>query len=145
MTSSVLSSSVSLALGSLILGACAAGSVATPRDTTSGARVHLDLAVRPTAEASRTFPEVVAASLPSADRSARQIRHELGETASVEVQLCVAASGQVDSIAITRSSNLAAFDAAVIADARSWRFAATPGPEALRTCERATITYRPRA
>jgi TonB family protein len=145
LSPSVMSSFIALALGSSILGGCAVSSVSTPRETTPVGHVQLDLAVRPTAEASRTFPALVAASLPTADRSARQIRHELGETASVEVRLCVAASGSVESIEIARSSSLSVFDAAVIADARSWRFAPTPGPESLRTCERATITYRPRA
>ena len=145
MTASILSFSISVSLGSLLLGACAAGAVAVERDPAPGTRVQLDLAVRPSADASRAFPAIVHANLPSADRSARQIRHELGETASVEVRLCVAASGHVDSIAITRGSNLPAFDASVIADAQRWRFAASPGPSELRTCERATITYRPRA
>lgn len=124
-------------------GACATTSTLhADRDEPSGSSVRLDLV--PHADATRAFPEVVAVRLPTADRLAGPIRHELGDTASVEVRLCVAAAGRVESIAITRSSNLPAFDDSVMTDAKSWQFAAMPGPATLRTCEHATITYRPR-
>ena len=126
------------------LGACATTStLGLAGEDASSSSVHLDLV--PHADATRTFPAVITARLPSADRLAGQIRYELGDAASVEVTLCVAARGQVESIAITRSSNLAAFDDSVLADAKSWQFEAMPGPATLRTCEQATVTYRPRA
>jgi TonB family protein len=126
------------------LGACATTTIGgLDRGSSSPSSVRLDLV--PHADATRTFPAVIAARLPTADRLAAQIRYELGEAASVDVRLCVAAAGRVESIAITRSSNLPAFDDSVIADASTWQFAALPGPATLRTCEHATITYRPRA
>lgn len=124
------------------LGACATTStLQVEREEPAGSSVQLDLV--PHADATRTFPAVIAAHLPTADRLASQIRYELGSAASVDVRLCVAAAGRVESIAITRGSNLPAFDESVIADATSWQFAAMPGPATLRTCEQATITYRP--
>jgi len=127
------------------LGACATTSTMTglDRDPSGASSVRLDLV--PHADATRTFPDLVTARLPTADRLANQIRYELGESASIDVRLCVAAVGRVESIAITRRSNLPAFDDSVLADAKSWQFAAMPGPATLRTCEQATITYRPRA
>jgi TonB family protein len=123
-------------------GACATTSTLNvEREEPASSSVQLDLV--PHTDATRTFPAVVAARLPTADRLASQIRYELGESASVDVRLCVAAGGSVESIAITRGSNLPAFDDSVIADASSWQFAAMPGPATLRTCEQATITYRP--
>jgi len=126
------------------LGACASTStLGLPREASATSSVRLELVPHP--DATRTFPAVIAARLPTADRLAGPIRYELGDAASVEVKLCVAAPGQVESIAITRSSNLAAFDDSVVADAKRWRFEPMPGPATLRTCEQATITYRPRA
>lgn len=134
-----------LVLGSLLLAACATTrAVVEPDASPRTGAVRLDL-VPAAADTLRTFPALVEARLPGADRMARSIRHELGEAASLEVRLCVATAGHVESIAITRGSRLPAFDAAVIADARAWRFAALPGPAHLRTCEQATVTYRPRA
>lgn len=125
------------------IGACATSStLQLDREEPAGSLVQLDLV--PHADATRTFPTLIAARLPGADRLAGQIRYELGDTASVDVRLCVAAAGRVESIAIVRSSSVPSFDDSVIADAKSWQFAALPGPATLRTCEHATITYRPR-
>lgn len=125
-------------------GACATTSTLNvEREEPAGSSVRLDLV--PHADATRTFPAVIAARLPTADRLAAQLRYELGDAASVDVRLCVAAAGQVESIAITRGSNLPAFDDSVIADAKTWQFEVMPGPATLRTCEQATITYRPRS
>ncbi len=128
---------------SAVLGACATTSTtALDREDSAGGSVRLDLV--PHADATRTFPAVIAAHLPTADRLASSIRYELGDSASVDVKLCVAPGGRVQSIAITRSSSFATFDESVVADAKTWQFEATPGPVTLRTCEQATITYRPR-
>jgi len=126
------------------LGACATtSSLGLAREDAATSSVRLDLV--PHADARRSFPAVITAHLPTADRLAGQLRYELGAVAAVEVTLCVTARGEVESIAITRSSNLAAFDDSVLADAKSWQFEAMPGPATLRTCEQATVTYRPRA
>lgn len=109
--------------------------------------LHLELGPTRTAgdpaAAAWTFPALVAAPVPRADRLVDEIRTELGERASLEVRLCVAPAGQIRELVITRGSRLAALDQAILADAAHWVFAATPGPARLRTCERATIVYRP--
>lgn len=128
----------------LSLGACATTLTDLDREPSAraGSAVRLDLV--PHGDANHTFPALVDAKLPGADRLARQITFELGATAAVDVELCVA-GGTVASIAITKPSGLPAFDAAVTEDARAWQFAPLPGPTHLKSCEQATITYRPRA
>ncbi len=129
-------------LSAMLLGACATTGTATlDREAHAGSRVQLDLA--PHADANRLFPAAIDPRLPSADRVAHQILAQLGDTASIEVKLCVAPEGRVSSVEVLRSSNLTAFDDSVMADAMHWEFAALPGPANVRTCERATITYRP--
>ena len=127
------------------LSACASTST-TGLDVQTAAApagaIRLDLV--PHDDSSHTFPALVEAHLPSADRLGSQIRYELGANATVDVELCVAGAA-VTSIAITKPSGLPAFDAAVTDDARAWRFAPLPGPASLKSCERATITYRPHA
>jgi len=134
----------SILLSVLLFGACATTGVPTAdREPHAGSRVQLDLA--PHADATRVFPTAIDPRLPTADRLAHQIRAELGEVATIEVKLCVAPEGNVSSVEVLRGSNLAAFDRSVMADAMGWRFEAMPGPATVRTCERATITYRPHA
>src|SRR3954468_7941071 len=127
----------------VLLGACATtgtSSTFEPEPHT-GSRVQLDLA--PHADATRMFPAAIDPRLPTADRIAPQILAELGDTASVEVKLCVLPEGRVGSVEVLKSSNLEMFDQSVMTDAMRWQFAAQPGPQTVRTCERATITYRP--
>ena len=134
----------SVMLSAILFTACATtGTPTMDRETHAGSRVQLDLV--PHADATRVFPSAIDPRLPSADRVAHQIRAELGESASIEVKLCVAPEGKVSSVEVLRGSNLAVFDQSVIADAMSWQFATLPGPDSVRTCERATITYRPHA
>lgn len=136
----------SVMLIAITLSACATTGVPTmdrEPNVGSGSRVALDLV--PHADTSRVFPEALDPRLPGADRVAHQIRAELGDVASIEVRLCVAAEGRVSSVELLRSSAMPAFDQSVIADAMQWKFAALPGPTSARTCERATITYRPHA
>lgn len=134
-------------ISAALLGACATTTGTTTTSTFerghTGSRVELSLA--PHADATRVFPQAIDARLPGADRLATEIRTELGDAASVDVRLCVAPEGSVSSIEVLRGSNLAAFDQSVIADAMRWQFAALPGPANVRTCEQATITYRPHA
>ncbi len=138
---SVLISTIAIGLG-LGLGACATtGASALDREPHAGSRVQLDLV--PHADATRVFPAAIDPRLPSADRLSHQIFSELGDAASIEVKLCVVPEGSVSSVEVLSSSRLAAFDDSVMADAMHWRFAPRPGPATVRTCERATITYRP--
>jgi len=132
-------------LSAVFLVSACATTATTPleREAHAGPRVQLELV--PSAGAERVFPQAIDPRLPGADRLAPQIRAELGDTASIEVKLCVAPEGRVDSVEVTRGSSLAAFDHSVMADAMRWRFAPMPGPANVRTCERATITYRPAA
>jgi hypothetical protein len=113
----------SLLLCSAVLGGCASSVTALERegafDTSRRGSIQLDLVAH--ADATRTFPSVIEARLPTADRLASQIRFELGDRAAVDVRLCVAAAGTVDSITVLRSSTLPAFD------------------------DDATITYQPRS
>lgn len=132
------------AVAALLLSACATTGTPSTLGTEparTGSRVQLDLV--PHADATRVFPNAIDPRLPRADRLATEIRAELGETASLEVRLCVAPEGRVTSVEVLRGSQLAAFDQSVIADAMSWQFEALPGPASAKTCERATITYHP--
>lgn len=133
----------SLLLSTAALAGCATTTTALERDDAPRASIRLDLL--PHADASRTFPSVIAARLPTADRLASQIRFELGDRAAVGVRLCVAATGSVESITVLRSSTLPTFDDSVIADAAHWQFEAFPGPATLRSCEDAIVTYQPRS
>ena len=88
------------------------------------------------------FPKVIDPQLPSADRVGRAIELRLGDQARVGVRLCVTPAGHVAKVEIAKSSTMALFDDAVLADVQDWRFAALPGPETLRSCAIATIVYR---
>lgn len=139
-----ISSLVSTAALSFSLFACAAGTMPMDRETTPSARVKLDFSsVTAESAAAATFPGVVDPQLPSADRIAPRIHHVLGDTASAAVQLCVAPSGKVASVTLERSSEMPAFDRAMMNDVASWQFAAMPGPATVKSCERLTISYRP--
>jgi TonB family protein len=134
----------SVMLSAILFTACATtGTPTLDRETHTGSRVQLDLV--PHADATRVFPQAIDPRLPTADRVAHQIRAELGDSASIEVKLCVAPEGTVASVEVLRGSTMSVFDQSVIADAMRWQFAALPGPDSVRTCERATITYRPHA
>ena len=110
------------------------------RDSAPSARVQLDLTTN--AGAQPAFPTALDPALPSVDRISHNVRAALGDMATAEIDLCVAPSGSVTKVEIARSSNLEAFDEAVLRDARAWRFASLPGPDTLQSCRRATIAYR---
>ncbi len=133
-----------LLLSTFMFAACATTGIPTQdREARVGSAVQLDLV--PHADATRVFPSAIDPRLPSADRVAHQIRAELGDSASIDVKLCVAPEGRVSSVEVLRGSALPAFEKAVIADAMTWQFSALPGPDSVRTCAKATITYRPHA
>jgi TonB family protein len=123
------------------VGACASsGTFGIDPQSSSRARVALQ---PPTGEAKHLSPRAIDPQLPTADRLARVIEANLGEQATVAVRFCVTPAGRVASATLERSSKLALFDDAVMADVRDWRFAAQPGPESLKTCEIATVVYLP--
>ncbi len=139
-------STTMLSFGALTLSlmACAAGTMPMDRETTpTTGRVKLDFTHVEGDAAAATFPGVVDPQLPSADRIAPRIHHVLGDTASAAIHLCVSPSGKVASVKLERSSDLPAFDRAMMNDVAAWQFAAMPGPDSVKSCERLTISYRP--
>jgi TonB family protein len=58
-------------------------------------------------------------------------------------EIVIERDGAVTDAELERSSDLDAFDRAVMADLRAWHFEAHPGPSSAQTCDRATILYRP--
>lgn len=76
-------------------------------------------------------------SLPSADRIAPYIKQHLGNTASADVQLCVAADGHVSRVGLLKGSKFAAFDRAVVHDVSGWQFASGDATRCVKT----TIAY----
>lgn len=130
-------------LYAVLLSACAtSGSLGVDPQSSTRARVSL-VPVAGGEDASQVVPRAVDPALPRADRMARVIDARLGDTASVDVRLCVTPAGHVESATLERSSTLPQFDQAVMSDVAAWQFAAQPGPDTLRTCEIATIVYRP--
>ena len=91
----------------------------------------------------RVLPQAIDPLLPTADRIARVIVARLGDEASVEVRLCVSPAGRVVDAKLERGSSYQPFVQAVMTDIAGWRFAPQPGPDSVRTCDRATIVYRP--
>lgn len=131
-----------LSIASIGLTACAAGLVPADRDTaprTTSVQLRFD---HPS-DAAAVFPKAIEPALPSVDRIQHQVRARLGDSASAEVDLCVSPAGHVTKVSLARSSNLAAFDSAVLRDAETWQFDAMPGPAALQTCSRAIVSYKP--
>ena len=94
-------------------------------------------------ETVKLVPQAVAPLLPSADRIARVIDARLDGEARVDVHYCVSPAGKVVEAKLERGSSLEAFDQAVITDIVGWQFETQPGPANVRTCESATIVYRP--
>ncbi|MDX2086239.1 MAG: energy transducer TonB [Kofleriaceae bacterium] len=58
------------------------------------------------------------------------------------MQLCVSPNGNVASAKILEPTGYAALDAAIEQDASSWKFDTMPGPDGVKSCERARLTYR---
>lgn len=128
-----------LAVLVISLSACATAATGLDRETAPRAKVQLDFSTEGRSDA--VFPSAIEPALPSVDRMARQIRAELGEAAVASINLCVSPAGKVTNIEILESSSSAAFDQAVLRDAKAWQFETMPGPATLQTCERARIKY----
>lgn len=129
-------------LYAVLLSACATtGTLGVDPQPSSHARVEL-VPVAPD-DTAQVVPQAIDPQLPSADRLARMIDARLGTQASVDVRFCVTPAGHVASATLERGSTMPAFDQAVMSDIAGWQFASQPGPETVRTCEIATIVYRP--
>ena len=130
----------------LLMGACTMGGARIDRETAPRAAARFE-AAEP-ADTSQVFPVAHNPRLPSADRIYKVIREELGPIASVDVRMCIAPDGHVQAVNLVRGSSLAAFDEAVLRDVADWQFSGIAGSSTfastLRTCEIATISYRPR-
>lgn len=127
------------------LAACATGGAGLDREMAQHARARFE--ITSVEDTDPAFPVARNPQLPSADRLTHVIWAKLDGVASVEVQLCVAPDGHVQGLSLIRGSSLAEFDAAVKNDVADWQFSGMPGSSSfasnLRTCELATITYRP--
>jgi outer membrane biosynthesis protein TonB len=139
-----LGASFVASFGALMLASCATGGARVDREASSHARARFETT---TLDSDPAFPIARNPKLPSADRIAGVVWSQLDGVASVGVHLCVAPDGHVQAVSVVRGSTLAAFDAAVKRDVTDWQFSGMPGSSSfassLRTCELATITYRP--
>lgn len=129
-----------LAVSCVVFAACATSGVGVERQTALNANARLEMTV--TGATSNAFPAARNTKLPSADRISGEIRSGLGEVASADVDLCIAPDGHVQGLKLVRGSSFTAFDEAIMRDMRDWQFASSFASN-LRTCESATITYRP--
>lgn len=127
----------------LSVSGCATTTLGVDREATPRAKVTLAPLVAD--ETVRLVPQAIEPMLPSADRLSHVIAARLGERADVDVRYCVSPAGQVISAELARSSTLPAFDQAVMSDIVTWQFAVQPGPAHVKSCQTATIVYRPRS
>lgn len=129
----------------MLLAACATGGAGLDREAGSHARARF--VITSVEDTDPTFPIAKDPRLPSADHLSNVIWSKLDGVASVDVQLCVTPDGHVQGLSVVRGSSLVDFDAAVRNDVADWQFSGMPGSSSfassLRTCELATITYRP--
>src|SRR4051812_17483298 len=125
----------------LLSGCATTGVLDADREPAPHARVTL--APLAGEETIRLVPQALEPLLPSADRISNVVEARLGDKASVDVRYCVSPAGKGTEAKLVRSSTLDAFDHAVMSDVVEWQFAAQPGPGNVRSCDRATIVYRP--
>ena len=131
----------SLVLVSALVVACAAGTQGFDLETAQRAHVQLELSAQPADEAVVVKRHVIAPKLPRVDRIAQRVRFELGDSATARLELCVKPDGGVARVALLESSQLAAFDQALLRDTEEWQFAALPGPSTMTSCRAVKIEY----
>ena len=129
-----------IAVSCVLFAACASHSNGVARETALRASARVEMKV--TGATAKARPAATQPQLPSVDQISGELRAGLGEVASADVDLCIAPDGHVQGVKLVRGSSHAAFDQAVLRDMRDWQFASTFASN-LRTCESATITYRP--
>jgi len=129
----------------LLLSGCATSGALGREVETREPTAHANVTFASVAsdEAVRLVPQAIEPLLPSADRIARVVDARLGGEAKVDVRYCVSPAGTVVEATLERGSSLEAFDQAVMADVAGWRFDPQPGPGNVRSCQSATIVYRP--
>ena len=129
-----------IAVSSVLFAACATNATGVGRETAPRTNPRLEMTV--TGATAHAFPAAHNPQLPSVDQISGESRTGLGEVASADVDLCIAPDGHVQGLKLVRGSSNTAFDQAVLRDMQEWQFATTFASN-LRTCESATITYRP--
>lgn len=112
-------------------------------DSDSAPRAHVRLELAGSSDTAAVFPRAIDPNLPSVDRIGREVRGTLGDTARVQIDLCVSTAGNVTNAVLVQGSGFADFDAALLRDVGTWRFQTMAGPATLQTCERAKISYHP--
>jgi len=127
----------------LLVSGCASTGALHLDGESSAPHARVTLAPLTADETVHVVPHAIEPMLPSADHVSRAIIANLGAEASVDVRYCVSPAGRVVSAELARTSSYEPFDQAVMHDIVGWQFAAQPGPEALKTCQAATIIYRP--
>lgn len=116
-----------LALVVAVAGACAGSRsvpVVAPND---GARIE---------------PQALQHRVPTVDRISYAVRMQMNGIAAAELDLCVAPAGDVVKVTLAKSSSMTEFDAALLRDARRWKFSALPGPTSVQGCRRHLVEYR---
>jgi|GEM_PF-4331443 len=136
------------ALALALLSATGCAATAMERGPTSATETRASVALELDVTASATGPSFPArltrATTPrAADRLAYRVAAELGGRARADLNLCVGGTGAVTSVEVVRPSGISALDAAFLADARAWRYAALAAPAAT-ACQKIEIAYNVR-
>ncbi|MEO8706644.1 MAG: energy transducer TonB [Kofleriaceae bacterium] len=128
-------------LVAIVASACATtGATLDQNNPEPRMKIRLDLSAT-AAGAARAFPHAIEPEVPSVNRLSSSVLARLGRVASAELELCVAPAGNVTKVTLARSSSYAAFDEALVHDARAWQFASLPGPTSVQSCRLTTIAY----
>ncbi len=78
-----------------------------------------------------------APELHSADRLQPYVRDQIGTIAKVDLRVCIAPDGHVQSVNLLHGTKLAKFDHAVMTDVTSWRYTTDSIPRCVKT----TVEY----
>ena len=131
-----------LAVALVPLAACAASSTGRGPEVASPQRSGLAIALVADDAARPSFPRrLTAADTRGADRLAHRVAAELGGQAHARLRLCVGGDGAVTSAELARGSGIAELDAALVDEARRWRYE----PLALASataCQQVELSYR---